>query len=53
MSAMKIGVIGAGVISEQYLDNLTKAESVSVEMIADLDSSRSEQRAQQYSIPSF
>lgn len=53
MPAMKIGVIGAGVISEQYLDNLTKAESLSVEMIADLDPSRSEQRAKQYSIPSF
>lgn len=53
MSAMKIGVIGAGVISQQYLENLTKAESVSVEMISDLDSSRSEQRASQYGIPSF
>jgi predicted dehydrogenase len=53
MSVLKIGVIGAGVISEQYLDNLTKAEAVSVEVIADIDLSRSEQRAQQYSIPSF
>ena len=53
MSVLKIGVIGAGVISEQYLDNLTKAASLSVEMIADLDPSRSQQRAQQYSIPSY
>jgi predicted dehydrogenase len=37
---MKIGIIGAGVISEQYLENLTKAKAVSVEMIADLDISR-------------
>jgi predicted dehydrogenase len=53
MAAMKIGIIGAGVISEQYLENLTKAKAVSVEMIADLDISRSEQRATQYGITSF
>ena len=53
MNAMKIGLIGAGVISEQYLENLTKTKAVSVEMIADLDISRSEQRAQQYGITSF
>ena len=53
MSVMKIGVIGAGVISEQYLENLTKAASVSVEMIADLDLGRSEQRAKQYGIQNF
>ena len=53
MNAMKIGFIGAGVISEQYLDNLTKAKSVSVEMIADLDESRARQRSEQYGISSF
>jgi predicted dehydrogenase len=50
---MKIGIIGAGLISEQYLNNLTKAEAVRVEMIADLDKSRSQQRAEQYGISSF
>ena len=53
MAAMKVGVIGAGVISEQYLENLTKAPSVSIEMIADLDPTRSEQRARQYGVPTF
>jgi predicted dehydrogenase len=53
MAAMKIGIIGAGVISEQYLENFSKAKAVSVEMIADLDISRSEQRATQYGITSF
>ena len=53
MNAMKIGLIGAGVISEQYLENLTQAKSVSVEMVSDLDVSRSEQRAKQYGIASF
>ena len=53
MAAMKVGVIGAGVISEQYLENLTKAPSVLIEMIADLDPTRSEQRARQYGVPTF
>lgn len=53
MAAMKIGFIGAGVISEQYLENLTKAASVSIEMIADLDPTRSEQRAREYSVPRY
>lgn len=52
MNQMKIGIIGAGVISQQYLDNLTKAKSVTVEMVADIDQSRAEQRAQEYTIPS-
>ena len=53
MSAMKIGVIGAGVISEQYLNNLTKTKAVQVEMIADIDQTRGAQRAEQYGIASF
>jgi len=50
---MKVGVIGAGVIAEQYLENLTKAPAVSIEMVADLDPARSEQRARQYGVPAF
>jgi len=53
VAAMKVGVIGAGVIAEQYLENLTKAPAVSIEMIADLDPTRSEQRARQYGVPAF
>ena len=53
MPHMKIGVIGAGVISDQYLENFISADSVSVEMIADIDVSRAEQRATQFGIASF
>lgn len=50
---LRIGIIGAGVISEQYLTNLTQTEAVKVEMIADLDVSRAEKRAKEFSVPSF
>jgi predicted dehydrogenase len=53
MTAVKVGVIGAGVISQQYLENLTKAPSVRIEMIADLDPARSENRAREYGVPEF
>jgi predicted dehydrogenase len=53
MTPMKIGIMGAGVISEQYLENLSKALAVEVAMIADLDQSRSQQRAEQYHIKDF
>lgn len=47
-----VGVIGAGVISEQYLDNLTRAADVRVVMVADLDTDRAAQRAATYGIGS-
>ena len=47
-----IGVIGAGVISQQYLDNLTRAADVRVVMIADLDTDRAADRAAEYGVPS-
>lgn len=53
MSRLRIGLIGAGNISEQYLDNLTKASAVSVEMIADIDKGRAQDRAKQYGVASF
>lgn len=43
-----VGVIGAGVISQQYLDNLTRAADVTVVMVADLDADRAAQRAAAY-----
>ncbi len=45
-----VGVIGAGVISTQYLDNLTKAGDVAVRMIADLDVDRARARADEYDV---
>lgn len=45
-----VGIIGAGVISTQYLDNLTKAGDVEVHMIADLDLDRARSRADEYGV---
>ncbi|MBX9719408.1 MAG: Gfo/Idh/MocA family oxidoreductase, partial [Microbacteriaceae bacterium] len=45
-----VGVIGAGVISTQYLDNLSRASDVAVRMIADLDLDRARSRADEYDI---
>ncbi|MBX9472020.1 Gfo/Idh/MocA family protein [Microcella sp.] len=45
-----VGIIGAGVISTQYLDNLTKAGDVAVRMIADLDVERARARADEYDL---
>lgn len=53
MSPLRVGIIGAGVISEQYLDNLTKTPAVIVKMIADIDVSRAQARAEQYALSAF
>jgi predicted dehydrogenase len=45
-----VGVIGAGVISAQYLDNLTKAADTRVVMVADLDLERAAARAREYGV---
>lgn len=47
-----VGVIGAGVISQQYLENLTRAADVRVLMVADLDTDRAAARAAEYGVPS-
>ncbi|MGN6743642.1 MAG: Gfo/Idh/MocA family protein [Amnibacterium sp.] len=45
-----VGVIGAGVISDQYLTNLTTFPDVAVRFIADLDVPRAEAQAQKYGV---
>ncbi|MET4638440.1 putative dehydrogenase [Mycetocola sp. 2940] len=45
-----VGIIGAGVISTQYLDNLTKFRDVEVRFIADIDLARAEAQATAYGI---
>jgi predicted dehydrogenase len=45
-----VGVIGAGVISTQYLENLTRAGDVRVAMVADLDLDRAAARAAAHGI---
>jgi predicted dehydrogenase len=47
-----VGLIGAGVISDQYLTNLTKFPDVKVHFIADLDLERAAARAKKYSVAS-
>ncbi|WBU36934.1 Gfo/Idh/MocA family protein [Homoserinibacter sp. YIM 151385] len=45
-----VGIIGAGVISGQYLDNLTSFADVEVRFIADLDLARAQAQAEAYGV---
>ncbi len=45
-----VGVIGAGVISTQYLNNLADAPDVAVRMVADLDVERAADRARSHGV---
>jgi predicted dehydrogenase len=45
-----IGVIGAGVISSQYLDNLTTFPDLEVRFIADIDLDRARAQAEKYGV---
>ena len=45
-----VAVIGAGVISEQYLDNLTAFPDLTVHVVADLNPKVAKTRAEQYGI---
>lgn len=47
---MAIGVVGAGSISTQYLENLTQAPDARVAMVADLDIARAADRAKEYGV---
>jgi predicted dehydrogenase len=53
VGSMRIGLMGAGVISDQYLRSFAKTKGVEVVMIADLDSARAEERARQFNVESF
>ncbi len=46
-----VGVIGAGVISGQYLDNLTTFPDLEVRFIADIDLDRARAQAEKYGVP--
>ncbi|WP_412873434.1 Gfo/Idh/MocA family protein [Curtobacterium poinsettiae] len=46
-----VGVIGAGVISDQYLSNLTVFPDVTVRFIADIDLPRAAAQAEKWSVP--
>ena len=45
-----VGVIGAGVISSQYLDNLTTFPDLDVLFVADIDLVRAKAQAEKYDI---
>ena len=47
-SAHRIGIVGLGVISKTYLDNLEIASDVEITAVADLDQSRAEAAAARY-----
>lgn len=52
MSRVGVGVVGAGNISTQYLENLTKFADVEVRMVADLLPERARAQAEAYGVPS-
>ncbi|MFF9563644.1 Gfo/Idh/MocA family protein [Leifsonia sp. NPDC014704] len=46
-----LGVIGAGVISNQYLENLTSFPDLDVRFVADIDLERAKAQADKYGVP--
>jgi predicted dehydrogenase len=46
-----VGVIGAGVISAQYLGNLTTFPDLEVRFVADIDLERAKARAEEFGVP--
>ncbi|WP_374008047.1 Gfo/Idh/MocA family protein [Leifsonia sp. LS-T14] len=48
-----VGVIGAGVISNQYLENLTSFPDLDVRFVADIDLERAQAQAEKFGVPGF
>jgi len=46
-----VGIVGAGVISDQYLRNLTRFPEVEVRFVADIDLPRAAAQAEKYGVP--
>jgi predicted dehydrogenase len=46
-----VGVVGAGIVSDEYLANLTRFPDVDVRVVADLYPDRAAQRAAEYGVP--
>jgi predicted dehydrogenase len=48
-----VGFIGAGMISNTYLENLTRFPDIEVLIVGDLDQDRAQAQAQQYGVPQW
>lgn len=48
--SVKVGVLGAGVISDQYLSNLTTFPDLDVVFVADVDPQRAQVQAEKYGV---
>ncbi|WP_345801091.1 Gfo/Idh/MocA family oxidoreductase [Microbacterium sp. AZCO] len=53
MSAVGIGIIGVGVISDTYLQNLSAFPDVEVVILGDLFVERAREQAEKYGVPAF
>lgn len=53
MNKIKVGIVGAGNISEIYLTNGSKFDSMEVVAIADLDVERAKQKAEEHGIKGY
>lgn len=51
MSIVHVGLVGAGVISDTYLRNLTSFPDLRVDMVADLDLARAQAQASRHGVP--
>ncbi|WP_108251465.1 Gfo/Idh/MocA family protein [Planctomonas deserti] len=51
MSAVGVGFIGVGVISDTYLENLTSFPDVQVLILGDIDTDRARAQADKYGVP--
>src|SRR5690606_39900579 len=46
-----VGIVGAGTISDQYLENLTAFPDLEVRFVADLDTERAAAQAAKWGVP--
>lgn len=53
MSAVGIGIIGVGVISDTYLENLAAFADTEVLIVGDLDRARAQAQAEKHGVPAF
>jgi predicted dehydrogenase len=51
VSAVGIGFIGVGVISDTYLENLTSFPDVEVLILGDIDTERARAQADKFGVP--